>query len=99
MNDQFGRKPSILFADLLFFVGDRVMAAARIPGIIILGRIFVGFGVGMVSMTSPLYISEASPARIRGALVSTTIFVVPYKFGIHHGNILLVHSIEDELSS
>nr|CAD1844189.1 unnamed protein product [Ananas comosus var. bracteatus] len=71
MNDRFGRKPSILIADLLFFIGAIVMAVAPIPGIIILGRIFVGLGVGMASMTSPLYISEASPARIRGALVST----------------------------
>nr|CAD1844079.1 unnamed protein product [Ananas comosus var. bracteatus] len=71
MNDRFGRKPSILIADLLFFIGAIVMAVAPIPGIIILGRIFVGLGVGMASMTAPLYISEASPARIRGALVST----------------------------
>ncbi|KAJ3680015.1 hypothetical protein LUZ60_016293 [Juncus effusus] len=71
MNDKFGRKRSILLADLLFFIGAIIMASAPIPGIIILGRIFVGFGVGMASMTSPLYISEASPARIRGALVST----------------------------
>lgn len=71
LNDRFGRRPSIILADLLFFVGAIIMAAAPIPGILILGRIFVGFGVGMASMTSPLYISEASPARIRGALVST----------------------------
>jgi len=71
MNDRFGRRPSILFADLLFFIGAVIMAIAPIPEIIILGRIFVGIGVGMASMTSPLYISEASPARIRGALVST----------------------------
>ncbi|XP_072985661.1 probable inositol transporter 2 [Typha latifolia] len=71
MNDRFGRRPSIILADILFFIGAIIMAAAPIPGIIILGRIFVGLGVGMASMTSPLYISEASPARIRGALVST----------------------------
>ncbi|XP_008801247.1 probable inositol transporter 2 [Phoenix dactylifera] len=71
MNDRFGRRPSILLADALFFVGAIVMAVAPIPAIIILGRIFVGLGVGMASMTSPLYISEASPAKIRGALVST----------------------------
>ncbi|KAJ3678513.1 hypothetical protein LUZ60_002324 [Juncus effusus] len=70
MNDRFGRKLSILIADVLFFIGAIIMAAAPIPGIIILGRIFVGLGVGMASMTAPLYISEASPARIRGALVS-----------------------------
>lgn len=69
-NDRFGRKVSILAADVLFFVGAIIMAAAPAPWMIILGRLFVGFGVGMASMTSPLYISEASPARIRGALVS-----------------------------
>lgn len=71
INDKYGRKKSILLADILFFIGAIVMAASVAPWMIILGRIFVGLGVGMASMTSPLYISEASPARIRGALVST----------------------------
>ncbi|KAL5214293.1 hypothetical protein ABZP36_003445 [Zizania latifolia] len=71
MNDKFGRKPSILIADALFLAGALIMAIAPTPVVIIVGRIFVGLGVGMASMTAPLYISEASPARIRGALVST----------------------------
>ncbi|KAH9748013.1 putative inositol transporter 2 [Citrus sinensis] len=71
MNDRFGRRTSILVADFLFFVGAVIMAAAPNPGALITGRVFVGLGVGMASMTSPLYISEASPAKIRGALVST----------------------------
>ena len=71
INDHFGRKISILLADFLFFIGAIIMAVAPVPWVIILGRIFVGFGVGMASMTAPLYISESSPARIRGALVST----------------------------
>lgn len=71
LNDKYGRKKSLLMADVLFLVGAIVMAASVAPWMIILGRIFVGLGVGMASMTSPLYISEASPARIRGALVST----------------------------
>ncbi|KAK9126293.1 hypothetical protein Scep_015139 [Stephania cephalantha] len=71
INDRYGRKPSILVADLLFFVGAIIMALAPTPIWIILGRIFVGLGVGMASMTAPLYISEASPAKIRGALVAT----------------------------
>ncbi|KAM7515510.1 hypothetical protein LguiA_005093 [Lonicera macranthoides] len=36
----------------------------------------VGLGVGMASMTAPLYISEASPANIRGALISTNGFMI-----------------------
>ncbi|KAL6871563.1 hypothetical protein ACP4OV_014392 [Aristida adscensionis] len=71
MNDRFGRRPSILLADLLFLTGSIVMSIAPAPWVIIVGRVLVGLGVGMASMTSPLYISEASPARIRGALVST----------------------------
>ncbi|KAH6777308.1 inositol transporter 4 [Perilla frutescens var. frutescens] len=71
LNDKYGRKKSILLADILFFIGALIMAGSIAPWMIILGRIFVGFGVGMASMTSPLYISEASPAKIRGALVST----------------------------
>ncbi|XP_027092947.1 inositol transporter 4-like [Coffea arabica] len=71
LNDKCGRKKSILLADVLFVAGAILMAAAPAPWMIILGRIFVGLGVGMASMTAPLYISEASPARVRGALVST----------------------------
>lgn len=71
INDRFGRKISILVADALFFAGAVVMALAPSPNVIIIGRILVGLGVGMASMTAPLYISEASPHRIRGALVST----------------------------
>lgn len=71
LNDQLGRKMSILVADALFFAGAIVMALAPSPAVIILGRVLVGLGVGMASMTAPLYISESSPHRIRGALVST----------------------------
>ncbi|GMH15758.1 hypothetical protein Nepgr_017599 [Nepenthes gracilis] len=71
LNDRLGRKPAIMIADVLFFIGALVMALAPNPAVIIVGRVFVGLGVGMASMTSPLYISESSPTRIRGALVST----------------------------
>lgn len=58
-------------ADLVFLLGAILMAAAPIPAILIMGRICVGLGIGMASMTSPLYISEASPTKVRGAIVST----------------------------
>ncbi|KAK4417886.1 Inositol transporter 4 [Sesamum alatum] len=76
MNDRFGRKISIMVADVLFFAGAIIMAVAPAPWMIVLGRVFVGLGVGMASMTAPLYISEASPHRIRGALVSTNGFLI-----------------------
>ena len=50
------------------------------PGVLIFGRVFVVLGVGMASMTSPLYISEALPAKVRGALVSTNGFLITGQF-------------------
>ncbi|VVA32563.1 PREDICTED: inositol transporter [Prunus dulcis] len=76
LNDRFGRRTAILIADFLFFIGLVVMASAPNPALLIVGRVFVGLGVGMASMTAPLYISEASPAKIRGALVSTNGFLI-----------------------
>lgn len=76
MNDRFGRRSVLLIADFLFFVGAVIMASAPGAALLIVGRIFVGLGVGMASMTSPLYISEASPTKIRGALVSTNGFLI-----------------------
>ena len=70
MNDSLGRKKAILAADVLFFVGAVIMAVAPAPWVIVIGRVFVGLGVGMASMTAPLYISESAPTRIRGALIS-----------------------------
>lgn len=76
LNDKFGRKKSILLADFVFFLGAVVMAIAPAPWVLIMGRILVGLGVGMASMTAPLYISEASPANVRGALVGTNNFLI-----------------------
>lgn len=76
MSDRFGRKATILYADVLFFAGAVIMAAAPNPSVLVVGRVFVGLGVGMASMTSPLYISEASPTKVRGALVSLNSFLI-----------------------
>lgn len=75
-NDKFGRRSAILMADFLFLLGAIIMATAPNPSLLVVGRVFVGLGVGMASMTAPLYISEASPAKIRGALVSTNGFLI-----------------------
>lgn len=76
LNDRFGRRLTILLADFLFFAGSAFMATSPNPAALIVGRVFVGLGVGMASMTCPLYISETSPTNIRGALVSTNSFLI-----------------------
>ena len=76
LSDYIGRRPSILIADAVFAAGAVVMAVAPGPAVLILGRVLVGIGVGIASVSVPLYISEASPAKIRGALVSTNSLMI-----------------------
>ncbi|KAB1213331.1 Inositol transporter 1 [Morella rubra] len=76
INDAFGRKKATLIADIVFTFGSIVMAAAPNPYVLILGRLLVGLGVGVASVTAPVYIAEASPSEIRGGLVSTNVLMI-----------------------
>ncbi|KAE8077175.1 hypothetical protein FH972_015765 [Carpinus fangiana] len=76
INDAYGRKKATLIADVVFAVGSIVMAAAPDPYVLILGRLLVGLGVGVASVTAPVYIAEASPSEIRGGLVSTNVLMI-----------------------
>ncbi|KZV52113.1 inositol transporter 1-like [Dorcoceras hygrometricum] len=76
INDHYGRKKATIFADLVFIVGSVVMAAAPNAYVLIGGRFLVGLGVGVASVTAPVYIAEASPSEIRGGLVSTNVLMI-----------------------
>lgn len=76
INDAYGRKKATLSADVVFTLGAIVMAAAPDPYVLILGRLLVGLGVGVASVTAPVYIAELSPSEIRGGLVSTNVLMI-----------------------
>ncbi|XP_073013112.1 inositol transporter 1 [Typha latifolia] len=76
VNDTYGRKKATLLADIIFTIGSLVMSAAPDPYVLILGRFFVGLGIGMASVTAPVYIAEASPSEIRGGLVATNVLMI-----------------------
>ncbi|KAI7753339.1 hypothetical protein M8C21_029471 [Ambrosia artemisiifolia] len=76
LNDVQGRKSATLIADVIFAVGSFVMAAAPDPYVLIFGRLLVGLGVGIASVTAPMYIAEAAPSEIRGGLVSTNVLMI-----------------------
>jgi len=76
INDAYGRKKATLFADVIFALGAILMGAAPDPYVLIMGRLLVGLGVGIASVTAPVYIAEASPSEIRGSLVSTNVLMI-----------------------
>lgn len=71
LSDRVGRKPVLLLAALLFVLSSIGCAVAGSVSVLVISRIIGGLGIGVASMVSPLYISEISPAHIRGRLVGT----------------------------
>lgn len=76
VNDAYGRKRATLLADVIFTIGSLVMSAAPDPYVLIFGRLLVGLGVGIASVTAPVYIAEVSPTEIRGGLVGTNVLMI-----------------------
>jgi SP family galactose:H+ symporter-like MFS transporter len=68
--DRFGRRRMIILAGIIFTMSAIGTALAPTVGTLIAGRIVVGIAIGIASFTSPMYMSEISPKRIRGSLVS-----------------------------
>ena len=70
MSDRYGRKGTMLFSALLFSISAIGCAVCQDFNQLVCFRIIGGFGIGIVSIVSPIYISEIAPAQKRGALVS-----------------------------
>lgn len=55
---------------IVFSLGVSLQTGAHNFATFVVGRVFAGIGVGLVSTLIPMYQSECSPKWIRGALVS-----------------------------
>ena len=70
LSDFLGRKKTMLISALLFSVSAIGCAVCGSFTELVIYRIIGGFGIGVVSIVSPVYISEVSPAERRGTMVS-----------------------------
>ncbi|XP_031151172.1 proton myo-inositol cotransporter-like isoform X1 [Sander lucioperca] len=70
LNGWLGRRICILLASFIFSIGGIVLSLAPNKVVLLLGRITVGLGIGIASMTVPVYIAEVSPPHQRGQLVT-----------------------------
>lgn len=69
--DKFGRKPMLYLSAALLglaALGCWVLTPSWV--LLVVYRFIAGFGVGILSAVIPAYISEISPANLRGTLVS-----------------------------
>lgn len=70
LSDYIGRKITMLISAAFFSISAIGCAVCGSFEALVAFRIIGGIGIGIVSIVSPIYISEVSPARIRGTLVS-----------------------------
>ncbi len=69
-SDRYGRKKMLLASAVLFTVSAYGTGAVDSFAWFIAYRIIGGFGIGIASNITPIYIAEVSPARVRGKFVS-----------------------------
>ncbi|ORY65380.1 and other transporter-domain-containing protein [Pseudomassariella vexata] len=70
--DNFGRRDSMFYGRITFFVASTLMCAVQNRPMVLVSRIIDGFAVGMLSSqgNSPIYIAEISPPSLCGRLVA-----------------------------
>lgn len=81
LNGLYGRRICILLASFIFIVGGLTLSLGSNKEVLLVGRLTVGFGIGIASMTVPVYIAEVSPPHLRGQLVTlNTLFITGGQF-------------------
>lgn len=69
-SDRYGRKNTLYLVGALYLISSLGSAVSTEWYMFLMFRLLGGFGVGMSSVTAPVYISEISPANSRGRLVA-----------------------------
>ncbi|WP_421889891.1 sugar porter family MFS transporter [Marinoscillum sp.] len=77
--DKYGRKTTLFWIGVLYFISALGSALATDPYLFSFFRFIGGLGVGASSVTAPTYTSEIAPAKSRGQMVAL------YQFNIVFG--------------
>lgn len=86
--EYLGRKGALVCAAVPNIAGWLVISLAQGALSLYAGRLLVGFGVGVISFTVPIYIAEISPKHLRGFLGTvnqfsvTTGILIAYLLGV-----------------
>ncbi|VGO19127.1 sugar porter family MFS transporter [Pontiella sulfatireligans] len=76
ISDAFGRKKTLMIAAIMIFISATWSGLSDGPAHLIMARLLGGFGIGASTMVCPLYISEISPEKHRGRMVTLFQFTI-----------------------
>lgn len=100
LSDKTGRKNTMILSAILFSASAIGCALSSSFNELVIFRIIGGVGIGVVSIISPLYISEVSVARYRGRLVSLYQLAITIGFlGAYLANYQLMSGAESAAQS
>ncbi|KAF8152579.1 general substrate transporter [Crassisporium funariophilum] len=74
--DSLGRRVTIQIGAAIYIVGGALQTGAQNMDMMLAGRFFAGFGVGIVSDLAPLYQAEIAHPSIRGRLTTLQQFML-----------------------
>ncbi|CAI4057500.1 hypothetical protein SUVZ_02G5010 [Saccharomyces uvarum] len=74
--DKYGRRITLAICCSIFILAAIGMAAARTLSFLICGRLLVGIAVGVSAQCVPLFLSEISPSKIRGFMLTLNIIAI-----------------------
>jgi SP family xylose:H+ symportor-like MFS transporter len=70
LTSALSRKYTLIVAAVLYIISAVGSGVADSLSILVSYRIILGLSIGMIAMTSPMYIAEISPSSIRGKMVT-----------------------------
>jgi len=92
LNDRLGRLWSWRLAMAVYMVGTFIQVfSSGIYGLLLFARIFSGLGAGLLTVTSPMYLSEVAPKRTRG--LSVGLYMVALLTVLSMGKSFIVYSM------
>ena len=87
LTSALSRKYTLILAALLYIISAVGSGVADSLYVLVSYRIILGLSIGMIAMTSPMYIAEISPSNIRGKMVTyhqlamVVGFILPFLVG------------------
>ncbi|CZR63733.1 related to MFS monosaccharide transporter [Phialocephala subalpina] len=76
IGSKIGRKGGLYVSSVCVVLGVIFQVSAPHEGLLIAGRLVLGYAVGLISCFIPLYVADCAPSRVRGALVSMYQYVI-----------------------